>query len=116
MSKNQHTPRGELICGKLDLVFSIAQAQEDVGLAELTEHIRHDAERMEQKLISRKGEVEELEKERDDLKDKIIEAVGWAYADCCTDLDKGIDPRKTDMNDVLKRVEIDLGIKKEQGE
>jgi len=36
-------------------------------------------------------------------------AVGWAYADCCSDLDKGKDPRKNIMPDVLDRARHDLG-------
>ena len=36
-------------------------------------------------------------------------AISWAYADCCITLDKGGDPRKlTDMDDVLRRADIDL--------
>lgn len=40
--------------------------------------------------------------------DKSIEAIGWAYADCCVTLDSGGDPRKTDMAGVLPRAIIDL--------
>ena len=60
MSKNIHTPREDLICGKLDRVFRIAQETENVELAELVGEICYDAERMEQKLISRKAKVAEL--------------------------------------------------------
>jgi len=48
------------------------------------------------------------------MTDKVIEAIGWAYADCCADLDKGKDPRKTDMSDVLKRAIKDLDLKIEK--
>ena len=41
-------------------------------------------------------------------KETAIEAIGWAYADCCSDLDKGLDPRKTEISDVIKRAEKDL--------
>jgi len=44
------------------------------------------------------------------LKDKAIEAIGWAYADCCVTLDNGGDPRKTEMSDVLRRAQEDLEI------
>lgn len=37
-----------------------------------------------------------------------IEAIGWAYADCCVDLDKGKNPRKNNMPDVLNRALNDL--------
>ena len=44
------------------------------------------------------------------LTTEAIEAIGWAYADCCTTLDAGKDPRQTEMSSVLKRAEIDLTI------
>ena len=37
-----------------------------------------------------------------------FEAIGWAYADCCIDLDKGKDPRKTEMSDVIERYKKDI--------
>ena len=37
-----------------------------------------------------------------------IEAIGWAYADCCITLDRGGDPRQTEMSGVLKRAQDDL--------
>ena len=40
--------------------------------------------------------------------DLAFEAIGWAYADCCVTLDKGGDPRKTDMADVILRAREDL--------
>lgn len=42
--------------------------------------------------------------------DKIYEAIGWAYADCCTTLDAGEDPRKTEMGGVIQRAVKDLGL------
>jgi len=42
--------------------------------------------------------------------DRAIEALGWAYADCCAALDRGEDPRKTEMPDVLERARNDLGL------
>ncbi|PHR58767.1 MAG: hypothetical protein COA47_10195 [Robiginitomaculum sp.] len=42
--------------------------------------------------------------------DRAIEAIGWAYADCCVTLDKGGDPRQTVMPDVLVRATKDLGL------
>ncbi len=39
-------------------------------------------------------------------------AIGWAYADCCCCLDKGEDPRKNIMPDVLDRASVDLGYDK----
>ncbi len=58
MPKNIHTPRDELICGKLDRMMDIARDYNSCDMAELIHLIRHDAERMEQKLISRKQEAE----------------------------------------------------------
>ncbi len=43
--------------------------------------------------------------------DSAYEAIGWAYADCCVTLDKGKDPRKTNMADVIKRAKKDLDLK-----
>ena len=40
--------------------------------------------------------------------DKAIKAIGWAYVDCCVTLDKGGDPRETDMATVLPRATNDL--------
>ena len=58
MPKNIYTPRDELICGKLDMAEDIARSLKSVELIELLADIRHDAERMEQKLIQRKAEAE----------------------------------------------------------
>ena len=52
--------------------------------------------------------------EEKDIRSKIqiaLEAIGWAYADCCVTLDNGKDPRLTDMGDVLKRAIEDLQLK-----
>jgi hypothetical protein len=58
---------------------------------------------------SLKQRIAELEKSQSD---KVFGAIGWAYADCCITLDKGGDPRQTDMNDVLSRARIDLELQK----
>ncbi len=39
---------------------------------------------------------------------RIMQGIGWAYADCCHTLDGGNDPRKTDMADVQERALKDL--------
>lgn len=62
MSKNQFTPREELICGKLDLLFDLIVNGDRIKAIDILSDIRHDAERMEQKLISRKQEVNDLNK------------------------------------------------------
>lgn len=43
------------------------------------------------------------------IEDARNEAIGWAYADCCVTLDKGGDPRQTDMAGVIVRANSDLG-------
>ena len=43
-----------------------------------------------------------------ELTDEAAMAIGWAYADCCTTLDEGGDPRETEMSGVLKRATKDL--------
>ena len=37
-----------------------------------------------------------------------VEAIGWSHADACVDLDKGKDPRKKDVAEMLNRAEVDL--------
>ena len=68
MSKTIFTKRAELICGKLDLMADTVVSLRDAGLLALLDAIRYDAERMEQKLVSRKQEVTELER---DLKESL---------------------------------------------
>lgn len=63
MPKNINTPREELICGKLDVLFNLILDGNKVDAIEYLQDIRHDAQRMEQKLIIRKQEVEKLRKE-----------------------------------------------------
>jgi len=36
------------------------------------------------------------------------EAIGWIHADACTTLDKGDDPRLTEVPDILARSKVDL--------
>lgn len=60
MPKNIHTPREELICGKLDLLTKAIQNNDLITALDLIPDIRYDAERMESKLILRKQEVREL--------------------------------------------------------
>ena len=55
MPKTIHTPRDELVCGKLDL---LEDRLRELGLVEclhLAGDIRHDCERMEAKLVERKN-------------------------------------------------------------
>lgn len=37
------------------------------------------------------------------------EAIGWAHADACVDLDAGNDPRKKSIPEMLARARVDLG-------
>lgn len=57
MPKNIHTPRDELICGKLDMAMECAVKHQDIKLIDILMAIRTDAERMEAKLVSRKDEA-----------------------------------------------------------
>ena len=36
------------------------------------------------------------------------EAIGWTHADACTSLDKGDDPRLSNVPDMLARAKVDL--------
>jgi len=73
MPKNINTPREELVCGKLDRLMELVveiqrkhfmkpdnDSSITTNMAYLIRDIRHDCERMEQKLISRKEEVRQL--------------------------------------------------------
>ncbi len=57
MPKNIHTPREDLICGKIDKAREIAVWYQDAGLCDILDAIRHDAQRMEAKLVSRRDEA-----------------------------------------------------------
>lgn len=57
MPKTINTPREELICGKLDLLADLIKEGNKVDAMYLIEDIRHDAIRMEAKLIIRKQEA-----------------------------------------------------------
>ena len=65
MPKTINTPREELICGKLDLLTEAVIEGRKFDAIDLIGYIRDDAERMEYKLISRKQEVRELLKTKD---------------------------------------------------
>jgi len=48
----------------------------------------------------------------EDIDEKAIQALGWAYADACVDLDEGRDPRQKLVPEMMERAIIDLGIVK----
>lgn len=60
MSKNIHTPREELVCGKIDKLEDHLAKLGISDLAYLISEIRNDCERMEAKLADRKKEVSDL--------------------------------------------------------
>lgn len=62
MPKTIYTPREELVCGKLDVLEDMARKLQSVEMLDLLRDVRHDCERMEAKLVSRKDEVERLRK------------------------------------------------------
>jgi len=55
--KTVNTPRDELICGAIDRAEDLARGLGSVELMYELARIRHDAERMEAKLVSRKIEA-----------------------------------------------------------
>ena len=61
--KTINTPREELICGKLDALFELVKKEKRADMAELVHEIRHDAQRMEAKLIIRKEENTKIKAE-----------------------------------------------------
>jgi len=42
------------------------------------------------------------------IKKGILLGIGWAHADACCHLDKGVDPRKVVVPEQLERAMIDL--------
>lgn len=60
--KTINTPRDEFVCGKLDLLEEKLRLLGLVELLYITGDIRHDCERMEAKLASRKTEAEKYVK------------------------------------------------------
>ena len=45
----------------------------------------------------------------EDSASKLFAAIGWAHAECCAMLDKGIDPRKVAVTELIVRAKADLG-------
>lgn len=43
------------------------------------------------------------------------EAIGWAHADACVTMDNGGDPRLTEVPDMLRRAQVDLGLSQSKG-
>ena len=66
--KTINTPRHELICGKIDECVSAVRVANYVNAMDYLGYIRSDAQRMEQKLITRKEEVAALKAENDRLR------------------------------------------------
>ena len=64
MPKTVHTPRAELVCGKLDLLEDKLRELELLECLYIVSDVRHDCMRMEHKLLERKDEHQEL-KERE---------------------------------------------------
>jgi len=42
------------------------------------------------------------------VEDRLVEAIGWTHADDCVDLDRGNDPRKKNIPEMLSRAIKDL--------
>lgn len=58
MSKNIHTPREELVCGKIDKALEIARALYSAELVYILDQISFDVSRMEAMLVRRKDEAD----------------------------------------------------------
>jgi len=65
MSKNIHTPRSELVCGKIEALDEVIRSLKNVSdeikvdIVYALRDIQYDCQRMEAKLISRKNEAKE---------------------------------------------------------
>ena len=66
MSRTFHSKREDLICGKIDKAIYSIQNGDLVDAIDIMGNIRYDAERMEQKLISRKSEAITFKQEIED--------------------------------------------------
>ncbi len=83
MSKNIFTKRDDLICGKLDaladLIISGIDGNTAIDAIDLVNDIRHDAQRMERKLISRKQEALKLTMLVTDISNMCIGDLAMGY-------------------------------------
>jgi len=50
------------------------------------------------------------------LKEKYYLALGWWYAEACSNLDNGIDTREINLPETIERMERDLGKTEEKAE
>jgi hypothetical protein len=69
MPKTIFTKREDLICGKIEFLIEeikskINDVPDKISFIEQLQEIQHDAQRMENKLILRKQEVETLKKKK----------------------------------------------------
>ena len=69
MPKTIYTPREELVCGKLDVLEDMSRKLHSVEMLYTLADVRHDCERMEMKLVSRKDEVAKLRAALQDISD-----------------------------------------------
>lgn len=57
-----------------------------------------------------KSEAEDGGQKYPEVEDKFYEALGWMHAECCSALDRGEDPRKAEIGDMVKRCIHDLTV------
>ena len=50
------------------------------------------------------------------VREQRVQALGWMLEECCSTIEKGNDPRKTLIGDMITRAENDLGKEKKDGE
>jgi hypothetical protein len=51
-----------------------------------------------------------MDKMEEYIKSKRIESMAWGHADACADLDRGIDPKNTEIPGMLERFLKDFGL------
>lgn len=49
-----------------------------------------------------------LREENEKIKLLVFQVIGWTWADCCASLDRGEDPRKANVPDIIERAKCDL--------
>ena len=63
------------------------------------------------KIIAEKdAEIKEVRDALDSIYDGALQGAGWMHAECCTLLDRDIDPRGQDVAEMIPRLKSDLAL------
>ena len=81
--------------------------------AELAEDLSAEARILREQIAALQAEVERLTEENKAIACKVL---GWAHTDACLSLDEGVDPRSTNVPNLMRRMEVDLELKEGEDE